>query len=574
MNLEGISLKLLTDYLVQELTGSKIYKVFMPNNQSLLLQLRRSYDATALVCDLGGGSPTLFIPERAPENPEVPPAFCMLLRKHLEEGRITRIYQQELDRVIILEIDMLGPQSRIITKQLIFELAGKNSNILLVQDGQIIDCLKHIGASQSSYRQLLPARPYMPPPAQAGLDILRTDPTELTAHITKLPAPSLLKALISGTVGIGRITAAELLHTAGIQAQELILNPGAPAALSEAIAELQTALNKEPGAAPVYALISRTNQVKTILPLEPHCLDEGESSQSFANINEAIRYSISLKPIQLPQHEELSRIVAGEESRLQHKLQALEKDLMNAENADEQREIADSLMACIYLLKKGQTQATIMNIYNGEDITVALSPILSPTENAQAYYKRYNKYKRAQKEVAVQYEQTEAQLAYLESLEASLLTAATKNEIEEIRQEMVAQELIRQQNKKKNKPNLPKPQPQMIKLHQDAYLYVGKNNKQNDYVTFTLAGPKDLWFHTKDIPGSHVVLKTTLSQPKEEDILQAAQTAAFYSKGRNAGRIAVDYVERRLVKKPSGAKPGFVTFTGQRTLYVEPVEPK
>lgn len=572
MNLEGISLKLLTDYLVQELTGSKIYRVFMPNSQSLLLQLRRAYDTTSLVCDLSGGSPTLFIPERVPENPETPPAFCMLLRKHIEEGRITKICQQELDRVIILEIDMLGAQSRIITKKLIFELAGKNSNIILTQEEQIIDCLKHVGLAQNSYRQLLPARPYLPPPAQTGLDILHTAPEEIVASITSLPAPTLLKALISGTVGIGKISATELLQAANIEPQELVLNPGTPAKLTATLAELQSSLHKEPGAAPVYALISRTNQVKTILPLEPHCLGEGESYQAFSNINKALLFSISLKPIQLPQHEELNRIVAGEQTRLKNKLKALQQDLVNAENAEAQRQIADSLMASIYLLKKGQTTAKVINIYNGEEMTVSLSPILSPTENAQAYYKRYNKYKRAQKEVALQLEQTQNQLTYLESLEVSLLTAATKNEIEEIRQEMLAQELIKQIGKKKNKINLPKSQPAQIKLNADAYVYIGKNNKQNDYVTFTLAGPKDLWFHTKDIPGSHVVLKTTLPSPRQEDILRAAQLAAFYSKGRNSGRVPVDYVERRLVKKPSGAKPGFVIFTGQKTLYVEPKE--
>ena len=169
MNLEGLTLKLVTDTLSCELLNSKIYKVFMPNPHALLLLVRRTRDTNALLADMNGGSPALYIPEQLPENPETPPTFCMLLRKHLEEGRITRITQSGLDRIITLEIDMLGASSKIITKKLIFELTGKNSNIILTQDDIIIDSLKHVGAAQSSYRAIQPGKPYVAPPPQSGL---------------------------------------------------------------------------------------------------------------------------------------------------------------------------------------------------------------------------------------------------------------------------------------------------------------------------------------------------------------------------------------------------------------------
>lgn len=568
MNLEGLTLKLVTDTLSRELLNSKIYKVFMPNPHALLLLVRRTRDTNALLADMNGGSPALYIPEQLPENPETPPTFCMLLRKHLEEGRITRITQSGLDRIITLEIDMLGASSKIITKKLIFELTGKNSNIILTQDDIIIDSLKHIGAAQSSYRAIQPGKPYVAPPPQSGLNLLTAVPADIVQTANAVPAASFLKAFIGATTGIGKATAQELLQAADIVSQEVRLDNASCAALADVIAKLQSRLNAAEQQ-PVYALISRTNQVKTILTLPPQLLEQGMHAREFANINSAINFAMSLKPIQLPQHEQLQKLVTGEIAKHKKKLAALEQDLAHAENAEEQRMLADTIMANIYQLRKGQTQAELVNIYDGESVTVQLSPILSPTENAQAYYKRYNKYKRAQSEVALQITATEEMLQYLASLDSSLLTATSKSEIEEIRQEMIAADLIKVVGKKK-KSALQKSQPLHIRLSEDTDLYIGKNNRQNDYVTFSIGGPRDLWFHTKDIPGSHIILKTTLPEAREEDIALAVELAAYFSKAREGSSVPVDCVQRRYVKKPSGSKPGFVIFTNQKTYYATP----
>lgn len=569
MNLEGLTLKLVTDTLSRELLNSKIYKVFMPNPHALLLLVRRTRDTNALLADMNGGSPALYIPEQLPENPETPPTFCMLLRKHLEEGRITRITQSGLDRIITLEIDMLGASSKIITKKLIFELTGKNSNIILTQDDIIIDSLKHVGAAQSSYRAIQPGKPYVAPPPQAGLNLLTAAPTDIVQTANAVPAASFLKAFIGATTGIGKATAQELLQAADIVPQEVRLDNASCTALADVIAKLQSRLNAAEQEQPVYALVSRTNQVKTILTLPPQLLEQGMHAREFANINSAINFAMSLKPIQLPQHEQLQKLVTGEIAKHKKKLAALEQDLAHAENAEEQRMLADTIMANIYQLRKGQTQAELVNIYDGESVTVQLSPILSPTENAQAYYKRYNKYKRAQSEVALQITATEEMLQYLASLDSSLLTATGKSEIEEIRQEMIAADLIKVVGKKK-KSALQKSQPLHIRLSEDTDLYIGKNNRQNDYVTFSIGGPRDLWFHTKDIPGSHIILKTTLPEAREEDIALAVELAAYFSKAREGSSVPVDCVQRRYVKKPSGSKPGFVIFTNQKTYYATP----
>lgn len=570
MNLEGLTLKLVNDTLNKELLGSKIYKVFMPNPHALLLMLKRTRDTSALLADTNGGSPALYIPDRLPENPEVPPTFCMLLRKHLEEGRITKISQSGLDRIITLEIDMLGASSKIITKKLIFELAGKNSNIILVQDGIIIDSLKHISALQSSYRTVLPGKAYIAPPPQNGLNILTADPAQIVTTANGLPAANFAKAFVSATTGIGKATAQELLAAADIVPQEVRLENASCQNLAKVIAKLQYKLSDTANEHKVYALINRTNQVKTILTLAPHILENGMQVKEFANINDAINYAVSLQPIQLPQHEQLQKLVISETNKLQKKLQALQNDLTHAEDAEMQRILADTIMANIYKIKKGQSQADLINIYDGQPVTVALSPMLSPTDNAQAYYKRYNKYKRAQSEIRLQIDAAKEMLQYLASLDSSLLTATTKSEVEEIRQEMINTGLIKIIGKKKKTAAMQKSQPLHIKLNADTDLYIGKNNKQNDYVTFTIGTPHDLWFHTKDIPGSHIILKTVLPKPHEDDINLAVQLAAYFSKARNGSSVPVDCVERRYIKKPAGSKPGFVIFTNQKTYYTTP----
>ena len=571
MNLEGLTLKLVTDNLNRELLGSKIYRVYMPNPHAVLLLVRRKSDTSALVADLNGGSPALYIPAKLPENPETPPSFCMLLRKHLEEGRITKIYQSDLDRIITLEIDMLGQSSKIITKKLICELTGKNSNLILTQDEVIIDSLKHVGAAQSSYRTILPGKEYVAPPPQSGLNLLTADPAEIVGAANGLPSATFAKAFVSATTGVGKASAAELLAAADILPQTVRLEPAEARSLAQHIAELQQRLSGE-AVPPVYALVSRTNQVKTILALPPlTAAAAGLTVREFGDINSAINFAVSLAPIQLPQHEQLQKLVAAESAKLSRKLQALREDLLHAEDAEGQRMLADTIMANLYQLRKGQTCAELVNIYDGTSVTIKLNPMFSPSDNAQAYYKKYNKYKRAQSELRQQIAATESMLTYLASLDASLMTATTKNEIEEIRQEMVGAGLIREIGKKKKTP-LQKSQPLHLKLRQGVDLYIGKNNKQNDYVTFTIGGPRDLWLHTKDIPGSHIIMKATTPTP--EDIALAVELAAYFSKARSGSNVPVDCVERRYVKKPAGAKPGFVIFTNQRTYYATPDEHK
>lgn len=568
MNLEGLTLSLLTKYLQKELLGSKIYKIFMPTPHSLLLAVRRKADTCSVLADLSGFGPIIYLPNKLPENPDTPPSFCMLLRKHLEEGRITNIYQNNSDRIITMEIDLLGAGSKIITKKLILELAGKNNNIILTQDNLIIDSLKHVNSWQNSYRTILPGKEYHLPPQQEGVNLLTTEPQKIIDKLQQSSANNILQSFIAATVGIGKVTATEILAQAAILPQQEKLQPAQAESLTAVIAALQSRLSNQEN---VFAVISRTNQIKTILPLKPQCFDAACTVQEFTDINQAVNYAAKLKPIQLPKHEQLQKLVAAEISKQTKKLQLLKNDLQTANNAETQKIIADTIMANIYQLAKGQESAQLYNIYDGELMTVALSPILTPVENAQQYYRRYNKYKRAQTEIEVQLQSTHELLAYLSTLEISLLTATTKNEIEEIMLEMSGAGLIKEQGKKL-KSSLQKSQPLHIKLSASTDIYIGKNNRQNDYVTFSVASPKDLWLHTKDIPGSHVVFKTTLPEPDTDELKIAVQMAAYYSKARYGSNVPVDCTQKKYVKKPSGSKPGFVIFTNQKTYYTTPDE--
>lgn len=572
MNLEGLTLHILTNKLQQELLSGKIYKVFMPSYESLLLLIKRERDTLALLADLSSGSPMLYLPDKLPERPEVPPAFCMLLRKHLEEGRITRIDQSGLDRIITIDIDTIGTARQIVTKQLIFELTGKNSNIIFAENGIIADSLKHVNKAMSSFRQIMPNIPYVAPPLQAGLSVLTADANAIIAAMRDIDAKTRLAALISATTGIGKMTAAQLFAAAAIDNATTVLTSDDEQRLVTAISALQKLLAAEHAdQQPVYALISRTNQVKTIFAFEPQILDDGCTVKKMDNINSALNYAVTLTPIQLPEQEMLQKLVANEVQKLEKKLPVLAEDLKNADNAEMQRIVADTIMANIYQINKGQSSCQLVNIYDDTPLEVTLSPLLTPTENAQAYYKRYNKYKRAQSEVQHQIDATQEMLAYLASIDASLTTATLKNEIAEIKQELITAGLL-QAPTKKNKSQAFKSEPLVVKLSEDTTLYIGKNNKQNDYVTFDLGRGKDLWFHTKNIPGSHVILKTSLPQASGDAIDTAVMLAAYFSKSRNGSKVPVDCTERRFVKKPNGAKPGFVIYTDQTTYYATPDE--
>ena len=570
MNLEGIALYALTTYLKREIIGSRIIKIGMPSNHSICFSLKRELDVIHLMIDVNGGSPAVYTTAKAPENPPEPPAFCMLLRKHLEEGKITQIKQYGLDRVIELEISLLGRSSQIITKQIIIELTGKNANLIFTENGIILDSIKHVSPVMNSVRVIQPGYAYNPPPLQTGLNILSASPEAIVAAIPDEVTSSLWKQLVNTTTGIGKASALQLLSAANIPLNATYLTPTDRKHLVSVIAGLQKAVTGNTAAQTFTAVISKSNQCQTIFPFSVSYTPEDCRTEIFRQINDAIWYASLLQPAKLPEQEILQKTVLAEIRKAEKKIKALQQDLSYSNEADTYRIMADSLIAALYQVQKGTASCTVTNIYDGTPLQVVLSPILTPAENAQRYYKKYNKLKRAQEEVAVQLAETADLRNYLESVEESLHFATTRQETEEIKEELQREGILPVPKRKMQTSG--KSSPVQIVFSESTKIYIGKNNRQNEEVTFKIGAGNDLWLHVQKIPGSHVLIKTTLREPEPEALAAAVQLAAYFSKARGGSQVPVDCVLRRFVKKPSGAKPGFVIFTNQKTYYATPDE--
>ena len=564
MNLEGLTLNVLKNQLAGELVGSRIDKVFQPAKYDLLLMARNNNKNHFIYISASNNAPHIRVAEKNTLNPENPPAFCMLLRKHLENGRITQIMQEELERIITFDIDTLGIGNAIITKKLIVELTGKSSNIILAQDGIITDCIKHIGQNVNKFRQMLPARTYIAPPPQDGTNVLKTSSDTITDNILHIHAP-LASAIIKATLGIGPFTAKEITFRAGLPADIIAdtLDTADKSALKEAIDSIILPIKEGPEQLTVSA--DQTGKIVAITPYIPEHTGK-LIIKTFSSASHAIEFALSARQTAPPEGILLSRLLKNEIQRLEKKLILLESELSKAENADTFKNTADNIMAQLYKLEKGMAVCEILDFATNEPVEVKLDTNLTPVENANKYYKLYNKAKRSVKWLHEQLAETKDQIDYLAGIEFSLQNLQTSNELSEVKNELKTLGLLKEKTAKQLKTAASIPL--KASLESGSVIYIGKNNKQNDMVTFKTAGANDLWFHAKDIPGSHIILKTTDKEASYEDIQTAATLAAWFSKARYSSNIPVDYTYRKHVKKPSGAKPGFVIYENQKTLSV------
>ena len=568
MNLEGICLNIQKNFLYNKLLGARVDKVFQPEKSSLVLQLRMAKENVFLYIATANTAPHIRLLEKNTINPEIPSAFCMLMRKQLENGRITDITQENLDRVIVFDIDTIGMANSIVTKKLIVELTGKNSNIILTHEGIIVDCIKHVGISVNKLRQMLPQRPYLPPPLQNGLNVLTEESKKICHEINALPSP-LTAAIVKATLGVGPFTAKEIAFRSGlpfnIQADKLDKHD-----LDELSSAMDSILQPiKEKQAQTYVALDETNKLIALTPYLQEHLDN-TINKEFGDINKALDFALNLERILPPEGAQLARFVKNESLRIQKKILVLEEEYKNAVNADYFKNIADNLMAQLHLLEKGMTSFFCLDFMTGEELSIELQENLTPIENAQHYYKLYNKAKRAVGWLQLQIKESRDLLTYLESIEFSLQNVQTKEELSEIKNELKVIGLLYEKNKKM--PKIQQSTPGKIDLASGAHIFIGKNNKQNDMLTFKIAKANDIWLHTKDIPGSHVILQTPNKTFTNEELLQAANIAAWFSKSRGSSNIPVDYTFKKHVKKPAGSKPGFVIYENQKTLYVTPEE--
>jgi predicted ribosome quality control (RQC) complex YloA/Tae2 family protein len=575
MSLDGFSMSPLVDELNQKLTGGRIDKVFQPNKNTVIIWIRQPGETYRLNIDVNPEHPNINISSQLIENPAAPPVFCMVLRKHLEDGRIASIAQYNMDRILFLHVDVRGPGGIIVSKKLIIEIMGKHSNIILVQDDLIIDAVHRIGPDVSRIRQVAPGKHYLLPPGQSKLNILNEPSNQFTTKVQTMHSGLLVKAIIATGQGIGPITAKELIWRAGFPEKINVesLDEADWNSLAKAIDSIIAPM-KEFAISPTV-ITDKNHRLLGIAAFHIEHLEVSEQhiTHRFPTMSAAIDFtgklSIRYTP---PEKDTLSKLVKHELTRLEKKLFIITDELSSACKADDYRKSGDLLMTHLHQKTPTKNQITLPDIFSEAPdenlLTIVIDPTLSLLENSQQYYAKYNKLKRAQKSLTLQVSQTKQEIDYLTSIEIALDNAANSSDVLDVRNELIVAGYVKQS--KKQRPAPKQSRPLKFFSSEGLEILIGKNNYQNDEITFKLSQLDDIWLHIKDFPGSHVLIRSGQLPVPENTLYLAAQFAAYFSKGRNSSKVPIDYTKRRNVKKPSGAKPGFVTYTAQKTLYVTP----
>lgn len=575
MALDAVAIRALTGEL-QCLVGGRIDKIHQPERDEIVIQVRTREDSYRLVLSASPAHPRVHLTAAAKKNPSTAPLFCMLLRKHIGSGKITAISQSDFERIVKISVESYDELGDLTTKQLIVEIMGRYSNIILVSgDNRIIDSAKHIDESLSSVREILPGGLYEAPPPQskkALIDFAMEDELDF-ARPGKAD-----KALIGCIAGISPLTARELIYsvygTTDVVAQNINTNRAAAAKL----AVLKLAGDVQRGSfRPCMITDKNTGKIIEFSAVDIKQYEELAEIEYYGSMNELVDAFYMKRDMHERMRQKSADLVKHLNTAMERtakKLGVLERTLKDAQKLDDYRVNGDLLTANIYRMEEGMKQIEVENFYDPEckTIKIALDPAMSPSQNAQRYYKKYNKAKTALTEAAKQLEAGRADLQYIESTLAMIENAENVEDINAIRAELIEEGYIARRasvNKRKKKEQS-KP---MHFVSSDGFdIYVGRNNTQNDYLTLRFANNSDIWFHTKDIHGSHTVIKLGLDKevPKTT-ILEAAQLAAYYSKARESAQVPVDYTEIKNVKKPNGAKPGMVIYDGYNTVYVKPM---
>lgn len=578
MAFDGITVAALVKELSDTLTGGRIIKIAQPEKDELQLQIK-NYDTYKLLVSADASLPLLYLTEDGKQSPMTAPNFCMLLRKHFNSARILKISQPGLERIVDFTVEHLNEMGDVCQKHLIVELMGKHSNIILTdEEGIIVDSIKHVSAMVSSVREVLPGRSYFIPQTQDKLDPLTTDFSQFLTLKSK-PMP-LSKALYSTFTGLSPEISNELCLRSG-------LSPDVPASeysedylkhlfhfFSDLIGDVKNgtfspvliASEKEPVAFSAVALTTYETGAYTVTPFS----SVSSLLQSFYAAKNAVT-RIRQRGADL--RRSLSAVIEREVKKLD--LQT--KQLKDTEGRDKYRVYGELLTAYGYTLSPGAKEATLTDFYTGNPVKITLDPSMTPIENAKRFFDKYSKQKRTYEALTVQTEETRQTILHLESIKNALDIARNENDLLQIKDEMTEYGYLKRHNashtpgrqqKKEKKPKL-NLKPMHYRTSDGFDLFVGRNNYQNDYLTFELANGGDWWFHAKGCAGSHVVLKNDGREIPDRVFEEAGALAAFYSKNKEAGKVEIDYVEKKQVKKPNGAKPGFVVYYTNYSLVAD-----
>ncbi len=576
MALDAVAIKALVGEL-QCLVGGRVDKMHQPERDEIIVSVRTLEKSYKLLLSASSANPRFHLTEYTKKNPKTAPLFCMLLRKHINSGKIKAIEQIDFERIVKISVDSYDELGDYTTKHIYVEIMGRHSNIILVnQEGRIIDSIKRIDDTVSSVREILPGGIYELPPRQEKKDLILWD-KESELGLTGFKAD---KALINEIGGISPLTARELLYKVFNTTDVLVekINTNRKAQLKLQIARLSEDVEKGKFSPCMVEDINtgKLMEFSAIPILQYETLARIKEYETMNSLVDEFYHLRDVRERMRQKTADLTKLLGNAQERVSKKLDILSRTLKDAENMDKYREKAELLTANIYRITEGQKSVEVENYFdeNSGTVKIELDPSLSPSQNAQKYYKKYNKAKTAQIEARKQLEASETELEYIKSTLAMVETADRIEDISAIRRELAEEGYIKYSAnaQKKQKAEVSKP---MHFISADGFdIYVGRNNTQNDYLTLKFANSSDLWFHTKDIHGSHTVIKLGIDKdvPKET-ILEAARLAAYYSKARESAQVPVDYTQIKNVKKPNGAKPGMVIYEGYNTVYVTPQLP-
>lgn len=552
----------------------KVDKVCQPARDELVLILRSKKGNGKLLLSANANSPRVQFTEDSPENPMTPPMFCMLLRKRLCGGRLIAVRQPGLERALLLDFSCVNELGDTVIHTLAVEIMGRYSNIILSADGKIVDAIKRVDASMTSERLVLPGMAYELPPAQDKLNLLETDSDIICHRITHDKPAVLHKAILKTLQGVSPVVCREL--------QYLSCGPTEPyndsmsaVQIHQLAKELDCLRERIRTPGPAY-MISDANGKPidfTFIPVRQY--GSGVTVTEFATASALLDAYFSrrdkMERIRARAHD-LLQTLTNATDKLSRKINIQRAELESCAQREDLRVCADLLNANLYRLQSGATEALLENYYEeGCPIKrITLDPALSPSRNAQKYYKEYRKAQTAEKILTEQIAQASAELAYLDTVFDALSRAENERELSEIRQELAEQGYVRKTADRK------KPLPLLKALNfttSDGFtVLVGRNNRENDQLTLRQANNNDWWFHVKNIPGSHTILITNGEEPSDLAVTQAAQLAAYHSKASSSAQVPVDYTQVRHVHKPQGAKPGMVIYDHYYTAYVTPSE--
>lgn len=574
MPLDGIVIRNVVHELNALTQGGRIDKIYQLDKDEIVFSVRSLGKNVRILLTSNADFPRMHITESRFENPQSPPMFCMTLRKHLAGAKIIGFSQPQLERIIELRAATHNELGDAVEIRLVLEIMGKHSNIILVgAEDKIIDSARRISFERSSVREVLPGKAYVYPPSQDKRNPLLLTQEEFLQTLRLQPGAKAVSAIYQNYCGISPMIATEICEAAGVAPSDFVesIDPARRAALFSAFQNLMAEC-----AADRYRpqIVYDGNRVVEFSSLELHQFGTMRK-QYFDSISALLEVYYGERAVfhRLKQKTaDLRKLVQSNIERCVKKADILEKTFKDTESMDQWRIKGELLTSYMSFVTPGAKFYDAENYYEDNKICrIALKEDLTPSQNAKRYFDKYNKAKRQRTAVLEQLAQNKEELAYLEGVSTIIFSSGlTENEIQEVKEELYQGGYLKKNPTRKGI-RQKKSEPMHFQASDGTDIFVGKNNRQNDELTLKFAGPRDIWLHTKEIPGSHVILKTTGLEPPSDDALRAAaMLAAYYSKGRDSSSVPVDYAERRNVKKPSGAKPGMVIYEKNRTLFVTP----